>query len=166
MAVGRLVIATDSSPRIVAIGDGVTAWNSLPKYYARSASQSVSTIATQSGITNVHVDRTGLTVTFTVGDIPWLVVGNEPTVYGTAPGGIPGSVIVDGANAGKAHAMGGLTSTVWGTSYFGSVPQVIERISIPGTYTRKLRVINYSNIGTLTFGYSDSTAYLRAFPEN
>lgn len=29
---GRMIIATDSSPRIFAVGDGVTGWNSLVKY--------------------------------------------------------------------------------------------------------------------------------------
>ncbi len=166
VAVGRLVIATDSSPLRIAIGDGVTAWNSLPKYYARSASQSVSTQAIQTVSTNAYVDRTGLIVTFTVGDIPWMVVGNESIVYGSASGGVPIIAIRDAANIILEAAVGGLSSTAFGVGYYGTVPQVAERISVAGTYTRKLSMNNVSQVGTITYGGAPYSARLRAFPEH
>ncbi len=168
VAVGRLVIATDSSPRIVAIGDGVTAWNSLPKYYARSASQSAQTLAVQNGITSntTYVDRTGLIVTFTVGDVPWMVIANESLVYSNAAGSLAVISIRDSAGVTYVQSATSMSSTATGGIYYGSSIEASERITTPGTYTRKMSISNGTVVGSITFG--DSGGYyarLRAFPE-
>ncbi len=152
VAVGRLVMTIDTVPSRFAIGDGTTAWANLYKWFSRQTPVSASTQAVQSGISTTIVDRTNLTVTFTVGDVPWTVTATEQSVYGTAAGGIPVLHIRDGANVIKDSVRGILASAAIGSTYFGIISSVTELISVPGTYTRKSSVLNAFATGTLTFG--------------
>ncbi len=128
--------------------------------------QSVSTQTLQGGITtNAYTDRTGLSsITFTVGDVPWIVIGNETHLYSTASGSLAILAIRDEANVVKEAVVGIFTSTAYGSIYYGSISSVIERITVPGTYTRKLSVSNSTSIGSITFaGGVPFTARLRAY---
>lgn len=166
VAVGRLAIATDASPRMFAIGDGSTTWSNLLKFRSRSTSLFTSTDAVQVASLNPnYVDRTTLTVTFTVTDIPWIVVGHEKTLSAPATGAGPIIALRDGNGAAQKIAYGAMSSTAYGGSFWGVVPDITEIINIPGTYTRKLSVMN-AGVSTLTFGISGGyyTSYLYARP--
>lgn len=170
-AVGRLVIATDSSPQIFAIGNGTLAWSALPKFEERTAPVRASTTilnVTAAGST-AYVDRTGLTVTFTVGAVPWVVEARESHVYSANPAGNPVLALRDAANVVTATTMGVLNATPNGTLHFGYVGPVTERITAPGTYTRKVSFQNqYAAAGaTLVFGanLAQYAAYILARPE-
>jgi hypothetical protein len=152
-AVGRLVVATDSSPQIFAIGDGVTAWNALKKFEERIDPQRASTTAAQGTSGSTVLDRTGLQVTFTVGSVPWEVVGHEPYVYANASTVVPSMQIRDAANTIKAVSVGNV-GQLGGSVYWGSITDAVERITAPGTYTRKLSVLNANGAagGVCSFG--------------
>lgn len=164
-AIGRIVVASDSSPQVFAIGDGVTAWNSLKKFEERMSPVRATVSSAKGSVTTV-TDRTGLSITFTVGSVPWVVEYSEFFIYGTAAAGLPGLNITDNANVLKGQSIGQLSSVVSSGLYFGSAPPARELITTPGTYTRKARVLNFAS-GSLTFGTGDDSgmAYLEARPD-
>jgi hypothetical protein len=166
---GVVAVTNDTVPQIFAVGDGVTGWNLLPKFEARGVSQTASYNGIQTGITNAgYTDRTGLSVTFTVGAVPWVVEVREPFPYGTTAGVLPTLVIRDAANVVKAGAAGIVSSVASVSGLFGgSAICAMERITTPGTYSRKASVTNASASGTAGFGAGVDTymATLIARPE-
>lgn len=151
-SLGRLVIATDASPNIFAIGDGVTAWLALPKYEERVEPVRASTTGVTGVGPSATVDRTGLVITFTVGTVPWLVEAREPYFYSESSSALPMLHIRDAAGVSKAQAMGNISSTAISAFYYGAMTTAVERITVPGTYTRKASVQNFGTVGTINFG--------------
>ncbi len=100
-----------------------------------------------------------MTITFTVGDVPWIVIANEPIVYCSSWGGVPILCLRDAANVTKEGSVGALSYSTGNT--YGSIPQVIEKITIPGTYTRKMSIQN-AGPGVLTVGYTGTTVLYTA----
>lgn len=146
-ASGRLVIASDT--KVYAFGDGVTAYNSLPKFRGLAAKQRLSTTTQQTGIAGTEVDVTGLSaVTFAVtADCPWKV---ESFIAYLIP--VTSSVTArlsicdpaDGANVGKAFSQVGAAS---------GVPfemRAVEEITTPGTYSREARLARVAGTGTIS----------------
>ena len=108
----------------------------------RLLDEAESTVA-QTGITAL-VDLTGLTITFNVGTRPVLVTLELPWVTITAAGISAFAVIADAAN---------VTKRICGSSpQLATAPQGVslsERITVPGTYTRKARLQRYGASGSV-----------------
>lgn len=112
---------------------------------------------TQSSITTV-VDLTGLSVTFTVTDRPvyvwgWLArvaVDNFTGMAATAR-------ITDEANVTKAFGLLDFARA----NGIGSILVGFEKITTPGTYTRKLRLERTAGAGTITNNLNAATIVSR-----
>lgn len=115
--------------------------------------------AAQSGITTV-TDITGLTITFTVGQFAVEVELFVPYVL-SATAAVNGDVqIADNANAVTAY---GLIS-MYASGAYTAPGRAVERITTPGTYTRKGRIERLSGTGTISVsaGVSTTTSYIKA----
>jgi hypothetical protein len=109
--------------------------------------------ATQSGITTI-TDVTAMVLTD-------FVITNSALVFGelqfTAASAVPTAGLVtltDGANT--VIANGGM---FWNNTVEVGPQRVSERITTPGTYTRKLRVQRTSGTGTMTIGGGTGTKW-------
>lgn len=114
----------------------------------------------QTGMTGAPTDITGLSITFTVIDRPVYVEAELPWVQCSAAAGAVVIVLADAANVDKRWSPKlNVASELFAL-------RVAERISTPGTYTRKVRIWRTS--GTVTFsnnanpGSSIVTSYIRA----
>lgn len=108
----------------------------------------------QTGIGTALTDITNLTVTFTVGARPVDVEAVLPYVQISAAMTVI-ATIRDENNVDKAHTAAGGTAA----SQFVGGLRVIEQISTPGTYTRKLSVQRFGGSGTITVGVGGATPY-------
>ena len=107
----------------------------------------------QSGITTA-TDLTGLSIDFTVGSRPVVVRLHLPYVLASAAGTLPGAQITDAA--GTATRLGGCTISTANTG-----PQQItveERITTPGSYTRKAQMVRIGGTGTCANNYPGGAA--------
>ena len=166
VAVGRLAIATDAVPQMFAIGDGVTAWNGLPKYVHRQNGvfSETTTAFTIAGGDDSIKDRTGLnSVTFTVGDVPWIVTYNEPVLRSTTQHNLIELYIRSEANSIRNVGQTVASSQLSGGYHWGYGGTISEIISAPGTYTRKASVRNGVG-GEITFTNAGARAQLIARP--
>ncbi len=146
-------IAGEPHPRVKITPQGeilVGMGQAPPEPLVADPQRASSTGATTAGA-GATIDRSGLVVTFTVGAVPWVVEAREVFLYATVPGALPALLLRDNANTITARSLGLVSSTLIYSTHYGSVPPVVERITVPGTYTRKVSV---SNIGTgsITFG--------------
>jgi len=166
-AVGRIMIATDSNPTVIAIGDGVTGWNQLQKFYARTTPIIKEINGPQNATNFGFTDRTGMVVTFTVADVPWVVMAKEQLIYSTAAGQSPVLQLRDAGGVVKKATYGAKMNAISEQTYYGNSLDVLEVISTPGTYTRKVTLHNYA-AGMVTFGIvsagNEYTGYLIARP--
>lgn len=159
LTTGRLGFTTDT--KVTKIGDGATAWNSLPWLRVAEEPVRAEAIASQTGITTA-VDITGLSVTFTVGSTPWVVEGFVPYIVAATAVVTMALNIADAANTTIRSA----AQTI-GASGQAAHMRVEERISTPGTYTRKLRIARTGGTGTIGILFDSAvfTAHLKAGPE-
>lgn len=113
--------------------------------------------AAQTGIGTAYVDITGLTITFTVGDRPVQVEAYLPWITPSAAMTVV-AAIRDDANADKE---------VSGEQVAGAHivhMRVIEIITTPGTYTRKVSLARSGGSGTIAnnAGFDTTTSVLKA----
>lgn len=161
VAVGRFVVATDSVPQLIAIGDGVTPWSKLPKQDARASTASWTTSQFSIAAGTTWTDRAGLTVTFTVGDRAWVVEVNEPTIRCSAAAGLGVVGVRDAGNVVRGYAYAPTSNTAVDGFYWGGGVYFREIISVPGTYTRKVSIANEGS-GTLLFSHNSTQASITA----
>jgi hypothetical protein len=99
--------------------------------------------AEQAGIA-AATDVTGCSITFQVRARPVYVYGDIDFI--TSSAAVAGNAIIaDAANTVKANRFFQVTSA----QNFGLPGRAVERITTPGTYTRKLRITKYSG-GTVS----------------
>ena len=113
------------------------------------------TTVAQSGITGTAVDLTGLSITFTVTTRPVLVEVHLPWLTTSAATTNAWVSITDEANAVKSTASASLAVA----SAIASIT-VQERITAPGTYTRKVR-LQKSGTGNVGNGFNAATVVSR-----
>lgn len=146
--------------KVTKIGDGETAWNDLPWLRVAEEPVRASATAQQAGITT-EVDVTGLSVGFEVGDTPWIVEANIPYALAVTNSIAATLRITDAANTVKSAISMTLVAAAAGSL------RCEERITTPGTYTRKARVLRSNGSGTLTVLFDTAllTGYIKAGPE-
>jgi hypothetical protein len=150
VAAGRLARTTDTG--VFAMGDGTTAWNSLPKFYPSSAPVILTVTTAQSGIGGSPTDLTGLSgCAFTVGAVPWEIVLSLAWLDMTASYGSVLAYI--STSAGVALNAVAQVVDVAGN---GSVI-VRHQISTPGSYNLKGQLQVLSGGGTVSAGASVAT---------
>jgi hypothetical protein len=156
---GQTGYATDTD--VLAIGDGSTAWNSLPKVRPSVDPVLISSSATQTGIGGSPTDITALSgCAFTVGAQPWevelFIAWIDATVtYAAALAYIStsaGTILNSGAATLEASGCGSCL--------------VKHYISTPGSYNLKAQIQVLSGGGTLNVGAATSTltSWLTARP--
>lgn len=118
----------------------------------RELASAVST-TNQTGISTV-TDLTGLTITFTVGARPVVVEAYLPYLFSATLASKPTVTITDENNVIKRSATLDLALNSGEPAY------VRERISVAGTYTRKVRLLRTSGSGTLNNNVSGDTTYV------
>lgn len=162
---GQLIVTISSTPRIMAVGNGVTAWNALPKFYERvppvvresdNGQPSTSAMINRTGLLNGTMQT--MSVTFTVGDVPWLVVAHEPLWYSTTSGAMPIMHLRDAGGVITASSYGAGGNILASGNYYSSCPDVWELISSPGTHTRTYAFQNHG-AGTINVGLDGQTIY-------
>lgn len=158
--VGTFIRSSDS--HVLAFADGSTAYNSLPKYEEKLDPQIAESSTQQTGITT-GTALTGLTVSFTVGTIPWMVELVLPYVYTTTSGDLPVAAIADGSGTFQRQTTGVKTDAA---TFFHGPLIVREYISTPGSYTRKGYALRLLGSGAVVVGAADAlyTAQLIARP--
>jgi hypothetical protein len=103
-------------------------------------------------------DVSGVTITFTVGSRPVYVHAYAPVVANGTLNGFNLVTIADGSNVEK-----GRTVFQGNAANAGEAVNIWERISTPGTYTRKMRASNNAVSGTVTvFTVLAGGAWIRA----
>lgn len=106
----------------------------------------------QSGVAGTAVDLTSLSITFTVLNRPVYVEVDLPYVQASAATGIGAAVIADGSNVVKRYTFASFVASA-------SMPmRVFERISTPGTYTRKAQLVRSTGTATFANNYNPATA--------
>lgn len=133
---------------ILGVGDGSTAWNSLPKIYPFSDPVILTSTTTVSGVGATTTDITGLTgLTFTVGAQPWIVELYCPYVTSSAADHTAMLFITNSSDTTQQQA-----PVFTGSA---SVSQGIVRwiVTSSGTYTNyKARINRASGAGTVGVG--------------
>jgi hypothetical protein len=154
LAAGAVGYALDTD--VTKVGDGVTAWNLNPPLRVRAE-----TTVAQTGIT-AATDITNLSVTFTVGATPWVVEGFIPYIVAAANLVTAALNIADAANTTMRSSAQSIPA-----SGQAAHMRAEERISTPGTYTRKLRIARTGGTGTIGILFDSPvfTAHLKAGPE-
>lgn len=102
-----------------------------------------SSTVSQSGIAGTATDLTGLSITFDVVNRPVYVELELPWVTASAAAGAASAIIADAAGVIKRYGIRGFSASEAQTI------RCIERITTPGTYTRKAQLQRAS--GTATF---------------
>ena len=164
-ATGQLIVTISGTPRMMAVGDGVTAWANLPKFHQRVAPVVRESDNGQSSV-SAMINRTGLldgtnqtmSVTFTVVDVPWLVVAHEPLMHSTVSGASPIMHLRDSAGTIVASSYGTGGTVLASNTYYSTCPDVWEIVSTPGTHTRTYAFQNHG-AGTLNVGINGQTIY-------
>lgn len=166
-ALGRFIIADGSSPASYKIGDGVTAFNSLPWFYARTPPDEspVMGAVLAGGSSTTFVDVTLLgTADAVVDSIPWWVEVYLTTFFGNTVGDAFTVQITDSAGTPIDGAL--LLYTVERASSFQAPVTIKGKISTPGTYNGlKLQYKRNSGTGTLTLNAVTCRAHIRAYPD-
>lgn len=106
--------------------------------------------AGNTGISTTYVDITDLTITFTVSDQPVLVRAHLPYVQPSASMTVI-AAIRDEANTELRTSAAGANGAT-----FTSPIEVLELITTPGTYTRKVSVKRFGGSGTIAVGTAGS----------
>jgi hypothetical protein len=107
----------------------------------------------QSGITNTATDLNGLLITFTVASRPVLCRAFLPFVSVSVAGAAVFGQITD--NAGTQIAVSAVTP---GAAGGPAVLVIEERITTPGTYTRKVQILRYLASGTVSNNFSTGSS--------
>jgi hypothetical protein len=159
LAAGAVGYALDTD--VTKVGDGVTAWNLLPALRVAEEPVRAETTVAQTGIT-AATDITNLSVTFTVGATPWVVEGFIPYIVAAANLVTAALNIADAANTTMRSSAQSIPA-----SGQAAHMRAEERISTPGTYTRKLRIARTGGTGTIGILFDSPvfTAHLKAGPE-
>lgn len=164
LAKGRVGRATDTNQ--MAYGDGVTAWNSLPKYEPVGSGTvldiATSTVA-QTNITTAPIELTGLSITFTVGTRPVEVELYLPFAYGNTANVAGRASIADASGTEIRSTL----VTPSGVNTVDKATVVKERITAAGTYTRRGRFGRNGGSGTFANGIdlAQYTAHIKAVQE-
>jgi hypothetical protein len=161
-AAGVLVEAVDVS--VFSIGDGVTAYNSLPKYRSLPDVERLSSTVRQTGINATPTVLTGLSnLTFTVSDVPMKVRGFVSHVEAITNPVTAQLQIVDDAGTPNLKGYGAVYII---NGHFGSVLAEEDVISTPGTYVRTLRMQRGLGTGTINtlLNTAGVYAYIEAVP--
>lgn len=104
-------------------------------------------------------DLVGLSITFTVGRRPVVVVACVPYAITTAATTAL-IVIADGAGTAKRYAANQVTAS----NYISL--RVEEHITTPGAYTRKVQMFRSGGSGTISFGgLAETESYIKAVTE-
>lgn len=114
------------------------AWVQSAMGVAQSGGRELAFAAASAAASGTTVfDVTGCTITFTVTNRPVYVTALVPLVTSSAANGAFTLTISDNANTETAAILDVTSPTAGNGSGGGN--QLLERISVPGTYTRKLR---------------------------
>lgn len=149
-AVGDFVIAQDGGVWICTGAGSPGTWIDMSSGRELAYAESN---ATNAGISTIYVDITSLTISFDVVSRPVEVVGFLPYVIPSAATTVV-AAIRDGADVDKATSADQRASAIF------FAPLVIkERITIPGSYTRKVSVKRFGGSGTIAVGTAGSTYF-------
>lgn len=143
------------------LGDGVRNFVDLPWMRVNQDPVVATSQVAQVGITG-FVDVTGI-ITFTVDESgPWVVEAEHPYIVAVTAAVVPWLQISDQNGVNKSRRYG--LSIPLGLVVAMTAQ---ERITVPGTYQRKLQVGRGSGTGTITSLADNptSTAIIRAYPE-
>lgn len=108
-------------------------------------------ILLQSGLAGTETDVDSCSITFTVGSRPVMVTAYIAWMFGAGTTVTVQSKITDGSNVTKSSTVSVISNAV-------ALPVTLyERISTPGTYTRKLRVVRTAGSANFSVGLNDAT---------
>lgn len=106
----------------------------------------------QTGITTTATDLTNLSITFTVTSRPVHVEVDTPIVFSSTSGTIFVLTITDENNVIKRSAVSMIAA-----ANASITARVRERITTPGTYTRKARIVRSAGAGTVNNNFDANT---------
>lgn len=149
------------SANVNAAGGATAGGVTLEEYLAQGPSgrelASVQSAVVQAALGAGPTDITGLSITFTVGARPVWVHAYLPYVASNAATSMYNLSVTDAAGTVQEGV-----NTTFAASVFLGV-SVWERISTPGTYTRKVRAARVLGTGTITVNFdATTTAFIRA----
>lgn len=161
---GLIIEATDSDPPAFKRSDGVTAFNSLPWFRARSnlIRNTFAFVVVNAASGSSATDMTSLgSLSFDVGSVPWLVR--------LSLGGFKGDTVGDTFNVILALSDNTIldyrTVTTVVNGKYMPCPVVEALIDTPGSYIVKARFARAAGgAGVATFGASAAVSFLEAGP--